>query len=159
MPCRPTHSFSPDNDSIDLRRSPGVIGTVSCSVSSGGDGVVYTLGSASATVAVVSGDSSPDRDSSSDRDSLLGLPGVSITASDASVDSGANAVFRVTTSSVLAQKVRVQYSCATSTDGVVPKNSVHLGGHTVEIPKGADTVDISRSDYCRKVRICSVCVS
>ena len=108
-----TQILSDSSATVLLQRREGVTGSVSCAILPGGQDSGYTLGSSSATISVVSGATSRITGPSP------GLPSVSITALDASIDSGERARFRVSANSNLTQKLRVQYSCSSSTSGVM----------------------------------------
>ena len=108
-----------DSDSVtvvDLKRNPGVTGSATCIVVVGAS-AAYAIGSSnSATITVVDGSSPAVVDRSSD--DLL--PIASVTVPVRSVDSGEDAVFRVSTDRDILLPLRVRYSCA-----ITPGVAVH----------------------------------
>ncbi len=127
----------------DLERNSGVTGSVSCGVTldtSTAD-AAYAVGfPSSATVTVVGGSSPPLCDKPScPSDTSDDLPFVSIVALESSIDSGEDAVFRVSSNRDLFLPLRVQYSC-TTTLGVADSDE---GFVTIAGGSGGSIVDIS----------------
>ena len=137
--------FDAVNDMFTFSRVPDVTGSVECTVlADTADEAAYVVGTPSSATVVVfradvgvedEGDASPSDD----------VPAVSITALESSIDSGADAVFRVSANRPLFDPLYVQYSCTTSTPDVIQDTdeNTHIGKQTLLIRHGfADDITI-----------------
>ena len=139
---------------ITMQRQPTVTGSVECAVlADTADEAAYVVGTpSSATVVVVGSSSAVVTPPSGD------VPAVSINALESSIDSGAEAVFRVSANRTLFSPLHVRYSCTVSDIAVVGGGSNrHLSEQELTIERGfAEDITISTAHGTSGVIHCSL---
>ena len=121
-----------------LRRISGVTGSVTCTVTSADTSVATVSSPSSATVTIVGGSSHASCDRPPCDSSADDLPSLSIVALESSIDSGAVAEFRISSTVALFNPLTVQYTCS-APESVA--DSREIGDTSITIDAGS-AVDI-----------------